>query len=68
MPVTIRRQDLIAALGSTVTMAARGARVHHAFAVRCPGIDAEGEVSSCRGHFLPQSSSGVALPWPRNVT
>jgi hypothetical protein len=25
-------------------------------------------VSSCRGHFLPQSSSGVALQWPGNVT
>ena len=26
--------------------------LHDAFAVRCPGIDAEGEVSSRRGHFL----------------
>src|SRR5262249_25504957 len=36
----------------------------NAFAVGCPRIDAEGEVSSRRGHLrplLPQSSSGAGL-------
>jgi hypothetical protein len=27
--------------------------LHDAFAVRCPGIDAEGEVSSQSGHLPP---------------
>src|SRR5262249_36107224 len=37
--------------------------LHDTFAVRCPSIDAEGEVSSRRGHLcplLPQSFSACA--------
>jgi len=64
MPVTIRRQELIAAV-----MAARRARVSTILSPSGVQVStAEDEMSSCRGHFLPQSSSGFALPWPGNVT
>jgi hypothetical protein len=33
--------------------------LHDAFAVRCPSIDAEGEVSSHRGHLRPFGSASV---------
>src|SRR5215472_6471084 len=42
--------------------------LHDAFAVRCPSIDAEGEVSSRRGHLRPLllHSSWAAGAWVKH--